>query len=604
LPPQSFTDTGETGEFSLRIVLHRNIPDDLSLREQWNTLVMQMEPPEVFYTHQWAVAVQRAYRDFLEPWLLLQYEGEVLTGVAALATEQGRATFLAGNTADYCDFLSHPSGRARFLDTVFAELRNAGVEDVVLTNLPADSATIKSLRPVADRHKYHIFLRTAYLCAQVQLGSGKTREELKAATNKRKMFRRSMNLLVKQGRVSLAHRATWGAIEPTLHEYSVAHVARFLATGRVSNLVSTHRRVFLGELARLLSGSGWLVLSELVVENQRIAWNYGFQFHGSWSWYQPTFDTAFEQVSPGYCLLTKMISEACDAPEMNVVDLGLGAEGYKERFANTTRRTLHGTITTSRGHQVREMLRYRAAQAVKSSPRLEAGIRAGIQRWGFARRRFRQGGPRGFVAWAAQRLSGLLSRRDEVLFWQWSPDSPPERENVAGRALRLEPLTLEILARAAMQFEGDSQTYAYLLRAANRLRSDRAKGFALLDEKGTPVHFCWVAAFEGFYMDELNISLSAPAPNASLIFDCWTPAEARARGYYGVAVTLTARQVLREGQSPWIFTAASNQASIRGLAKTRFERRYSMIRRKTLMVQRLERVASPTHPAMEVPVRS
>ena len=50
--------------------------------------------------------------------------------------------------------------------------------------------------------------------------------------------------------------------------------------------------------------------------------------------------------------------DACDMDEMEVVDLGLGAEGYKERFGNSTRQTLHVTLTRSwprhhaRNHQV------------------------------------------------------------------------------------------------------------------------------------------------------------------------------------------------------------------------------------------------------------
>ena len=96
----------------------------------------------------------------------------------------------------------------------------------------------------------------------------------------------------------------------------MAHVARFLATGRISNIATAQRRVFLSELARLLSGSGWLALSRMLVADRPIAWNYGFCFHGSWFWYQPTFDSSYERLSPGYCLLSRIISEACDQEEM------------------------------------------------------------------------------------------------------------------------------------------------------------------------------------------------------------------------------------------------------------------------------------------------
>ena len=134
-------------------------------------------------------------------------------------------------------------------------------------------------------------------------------------------------------------------------------------------------RTFLPALAELLSEAGWLVLTRLLAGDQPVAWNYGFQFAGSWFYYQPTFDARWRQFSPGFCLLTKMVEQACDNPEIHLLDLGLGEEGYKERFASAYRQTLHATITDSRAVRLRETVRYHAAAAVKSSPRLEHWVR-------------------------------------------------------------------------------------------------------------------------------------------------------------------------------------------------------------------------------------
>jgi hypothetical protein len=154
-----------------------------------------------------------------------------------------------------------------------------------------------------------------------------------------------------------------------------------------------------------------------------------------------------------------------------------------------------------------------------------------------------------------------------------------------------------------MYFEGDLQTEAYILRAAMRLRS-KATGFAFLNEEGVPVHFCWTAAFEGFYMAELKTKLNASSANDWLIFDCWTPHLVRGRGYYGMAVKELARHLTSEARSPWIFSASSNQASLRGLAKTGFERRFSMVRRKVLMMQWVKKVLPMAHSNVEVLVGS
>jgi CelD/BcsL family acetyltransferase involved in cellulose biosynthesis len=576
----------------MRIVLHRDIPDDPLLQEQWNALVQKMERPEIFYTHQWALAVCRAFGESLLPMLLLMYEGEKLTGVAALATDPARmsASFLSGASADYCDLLSDPDDRAELVDAVLAELQRAGLPSIVFTSLPAESATMKALRSAARKHGYHLFVRPTAVCAQVDLGSQEERVKLKTALGKKKIFRHSMNSLGREGAVSFSHLVTWEAIEPVLAGFSVAHVARFLAMGRISNIASARRRTFLSELARSLSGNGWLVLSRMLVGDRPIAWNYGFQFQGSWFWYQPTFDTSYERLSPGHCLLSKIISEACDQAGMRLVDLGLGAEGYKERFATSARPTLHATFTKSLDRHTREFVRYYAGQAVKFVPGAESAVRAVLGYIGRTRRRFEEGGIQGSATRGAKRVASLLNSCEEVLFYQWMGEEPGPRREVSWKGLSLRPVDLETLAVAAMSYENEADTLGYLLRSARRLHPKTGQGFALFDPDRTPVHFCWVADFEGFEVKELKTQLSAPSQNAAMIFDCWTPQSKRGRGYFGIALSLTARHVLKAGKEPWIFSPNPNRSSGRCIERAGFQKRYCMIRKRTLAWQRLSKI--------------
>ena len=103
-------------------------------------------------------------------------------------------------------------------------------------------------------------------------------------------------------------------------------------------------------------------------------------------------------------------------------------------------------------------------------------------------------------------------------------------------------------------------------------------------------------------MDELNTRLVSPSPNAAMIFDCWTPQAVRGQGFYAATVSLLAQRLAREGKDPWIFSAAINQSSITGLASSGFQKRYSLVRRKTFLLQRLNKV--PLTVPTEVPVGS
>jgi CelD/BcsL family acetyltransferase involved in cellulose biosynthesis len=364
----------------LRIAVHREIPEDPELHRQWNAVALQAERPQVFYTCDWALAVQAAYRSSLKPLLLLGYDANRLIGVASLATDPtGRnVSFLAAITADYCDFLTAPQRRGEFVDAVFAELRKMNAASLALSNLPADSQTANSLHDAAGKHGLHVFMRPAYLCSQVELGSGDRRQELKAALAGKKKLRRYLREMERDGPVSFVHLQSREEIQAALPAFADAHVARFLATGRVSSLATPERRFFLEELARRFDGSGVVRLSLLKINDRPVAWNYGFQFHGSWFWYQPTFDSHQEENSPGHCLLSKIVIEACDMEGMEVVDLGLGAEGYKERFGNSTRQTLYVVVTRSLLRHLRDRIRYRAASALKQSPKIESIVRRAL----------------------------------------------------------------------------------------------------------------------------------------------------------------------------------------------------------------------------------
>ena len=362
---------------NLRLVVHREIPEDDRLACQWNELVWQMECPEVFYTYEWALAVSRAYRESVTPLLILAYEQDSLAGVVALATNHDRREtfFLASATGDYCDFLSSPASRLEFLDLVLVELRRLKMPALVAASLPANSATACALRAATQRYGYKMFSRPASMCAQIGLGSSASRRKLKDSVINRKALRYSLKGLGKHGPVSVDHLKSRDSLNTALPEFMRAHITRFSVAGRRSNLADPQRQAFLAELAGLLSPEGWIVLTLLRVGDHPVAWNYGFIFSGSWFYYQPTFDTDWRQFSPGFCLLSKIVQAACDDPEIERVDLGLGEEGYKERFSTGTRQTLDVTVTASTARYLKETARYRVVAAIKSSPRFENGVR-------------------------------------------------------------------------------------------------------------------------------------------------------------------------------------------------------------------------------------
>jgi len=564
----------------------KEIPEDPNLRQQWDALVSLVDRPQVFYTYEWSLAVQRTYHVSFHPLLVLAYdESESLVGVVALAVGQDgkRVTFLCATTGDYCDFVSEREHKPAFVSAVLGELRKQGLDDVTLTNLPADSDTLSAVRKASRQNGYRVYARTAYVCAQVafsQLEKSKDGKPFAPGLKRLKRFTKAMGSAAP---VRSNHIRSWQAMEPILPEFMQAHVARFLEIGRISNIANPIRRRFMAELAKLLGEKDWVVLSRMFAGERAVAWHYGFTYQGSWFWYQPTFDSSVEKHWPGFCLLSQVIQDGIDQG-MTMLDLGLGSEAYKAKFANETRETLYVTLYHSMLKHWATAFRDRMAQAVRVRPavekiaeRLRQGMRAVLAR-------LRRDGTPQTLAWMWKRVLGLVWAREEVVLYEWEYTAGATMQS---RGLQLHPVDLGRLAVAAMEYEDDEATLGYLLRSTRRLREGGIEGFVLTSEDGRPLHFAWVAPMNGFFCSELGGALRGSTDSA-IVFDCWTPSVARGHGYYTQAIACIADRLRASGSRPWIFSAAGNVASIRGIGKAGFQRRYSMVRHQTLGRQRIE----------------
>ena len=559
-----------------RITVLERIPEDLELRRSWNDLILCGDRPEVFYTYEWAIAIQRAYGSSLSPLLFLAYEADSLIGIVALATRaNGEVVFLAADTGDYCDFLSRPEIRSSFIDMVLDELKKRNVQKIVLTNLPADSPSAKAISEVSWKHHFHFHRRTAYRCARVELGRGDQRIEVKKTVIGKKRLRRNLREMEKIGKVVIQHDTSWEKVEPLLPAFMRTHVVRFLEAGKISSIVHSERRAFLAELSRELSNSGWVVVSRFLVDHNIAASHLGFRFGRSWFWYQPTLNRVFGDYSPGYCLLAKIVEQACDSPDIDVVDLGLGAEGYKDRFTTASRETLYCELNRSYSQHTRTAVRYRVAETLRSLPKIESRVRHAMLHLYNFKSRLQSIGVKKTLAWSVKRLAHAAAGSEDILFF----DSPANSRPIPARGMTLVPLDPDLIGDAAIHYGQDTGALHYLMRCAKRLAAENIQGYALL-ANGIPVHFCWVRDFEGFDMPELNRRLQAPAADAVMVFDCYTPASVRGYGYFSQAISLTAATLQRTAKSPWIFVASTDHSSVRGIQKSAFQYKFTLGRRR------------------------
>jgi len=559
----------------LHVVVHKGIPDSKDLQSAWQTLVQTVDRPQIFYTYEWARSVARAYEGSLDPLLITAFDEGELVGVAALAANYSdrQASFLAGTTADYCDFICIEHYRKQFVDQVLEKIEDLGVETLVLANLPADSPTAWILREIGRRRGFSILSRPAYHCAQVIFRSGGERAAVKNAASQKQVVRRHLKALGKLGQVRIEHLTGEAEVTQALPEFARMHVSRFLSTGKLSSLASNERREFLRELTREFSGTGQVVLSRLTFQGYPIAYHFGFRFGDAWFWYQPTFDTEFQQYSPGLCLLAKIIEAAAEDPALQMVDLGLGAEDYKGRWSSQGRDTLHVIASRSSLTYCREAVRYHVGRTIQRNPRLLRAVRRGFAATLAMKRRNQS--PWEIAISLGEKISDRVMNGPEIIFFE-----KPESDAVVSE-MRILPATMNLFASAAMHYAEDSETLNYLVRASARVGCSSYRGLVLVDDNELPVHFCWVTPFEKFYLSELKREVSAPEPNSTLIFDCWTPGSKRGKGHYASTISQIAADIHRSGSRAWIFAAATRLSSLRGIRKAGFVERFSVVLRRS-----------------------
>jgi CelD/BcsL family acetyltransferase involved in cellulose biosynthesis len=561
----------------VRVTVLKEIPEDPDLSEAWNSLVLAMENPEVFFTYQWALAASRGFQKHLSPLLFLMYDSDQLAGVVALAVDPKapRALFfLTSSTADYCDILSAPANRKAVILALLEEIQKLGFGDLVLANVPSNSATLQELPGVAGSRRFYVTSRTAYNCGVVQLEGEEQRETLLQSLAGKSREKRALKRLTNLGTVKVIHLTEPEQIGTSLESIISAQISRFLASSRVSPLVGPERRTFLRQLSDLLSQSGWLKISQLEIDGRPVAWNYGFRFGGSWFWYLPTFQMEYEHVSPGSCLLRLLVEEGARDASLQWLDLGLGDEPYKERFANKVRQTRYVHLSHGFPRHVvsasREMLSSTAARFPQFGDKLR-DARAFCQ---VVTNRIQEDGVTATARQSIRKVVRSFASQDEVLLFE-----APETQIPGDTAIQLLPLTREHLVEASILNAGDTHTLRYLMRCAKRLTKPCASGFLLQDETGRPIHFLWIDNYDGFRLSEIAHSLEPYSPNAAMIFDCWTPAAERGRGHYATALRQAAAKILREGRTAWIFSGASNASSLRGILKAGFVYRFSLVRR-------------------------
>jgi CelD/BcsL family acetyltransferase involved in cellulose biosynthesis len=541
---------------------------------RWDDTVATMRDPSVFFTHGWMIAAAEAFQDRWKPSLVVVERSGAFVGGAGVAldlADERRAHMLGAITADYCDIVSAPADHGEVAVAVLQTLREAGVTTLRLPNVPEGSPTLAAASELSAAARFRAQVRPETRAPRILFGSPSVRESISAAIADKESVKRHRRQLEREGPVEVVRTDTWPEAESHLMAAARHQSARFLATGRPAPLADPARLEFLRNICRRASEAGWLDARSLLVADQAVAWNIGFRFASTISWYLPAFDTARQKLWPGEVLLAEVVRQAAEDPMVTMVDLGIGTEFYKSRFSNEEITTYEVTFASTRSAHAR----LRAKQsAVRFADRTGHGeqLRRLSDTAAGRLHRLNQETPRSATTLIARNLKTRIRKKTEMRFFEWME---PDPQRFADDPRRLVPASWEVLGAAVLRFGSGDDAAIYLSRSAERL-DEGGLGWALLDGNGEPVHLAWAFRAPDTSFSELNNrTLEQLGQRDWVIVDSYTPATERGKRHFPMAISLIGRELAKEAATVWGFASVDNVPSLKGLDAAGFRYRFT-----------------------------
>lgn len=541
------------------------------LSGEWARLQEAGRRPEIFQSFAWARAAWRARPAGAEAITVLVRRGDECAGLLPLLAHDRTLTFLAGIGSDYNDLLADHADSAAVLEVALDALltmRSPLWDRCWLKNVPTDGNLAFALERLPRRLQARFARVATTACPTIQFGAD--REAQVRALAGKESLKRHHARLEKRGKLSFRHLEDRAAVRAHLPAFFRQHVQRRALASEDSQFLDPRQRSFFEALVDELDPASALRFSVLEWNDRPIAYHLGFQAHGKFIWYKPSFDVNLWNEGPGEVLLRYLLLY-CGSADVREFDFTVGAESFKYRFATAERHNWGLTFSRSqvRGRITEWSIRARsqAERQVPAAWSLVQGLkRAWIRMAGRARLLLRERALVELLRMLARRVLEAVVTRDEVIVYHFAggQDGDNSPLSSAREELEIRPGTLADWADMAVAHPGE---FAARRVQGGRERLKRGDHLFVAVRDGRTVHAAWIGRRNCLDLSfELGpgraIPLAAPAP---VIFDCWTAPIDRGQGIYTKVLRRLARHALAEASAVYIYALVSNRASRRGI---------------------------------------
>ena len=302
------------------------------LQGEWQRLWHADPRAEFFQCFEWTRAWWAAFGVGVELCAPVVYENGEIALILPLVRERSTLRFLGSPQCDYADALCYPGSESELLALAFRTLLQSVPEwrECVLDHLRPDSHIVRAWSELPAEFRALTRLDRSDGCPTIVF-AGK-REEVLGEVLAGKHLRRRLNKLKKAGTVTFRHLEEKREAQRHLTRFFRCHRRRCAALAKTSCFDEASMRDLMRSLVEQMDLSRELRFGVLELNGHPLAWSFGFQSHGKYSYYQQTFDIDAEEYAPGEVLLRFLLDYAMGSVEREF-DFLRGDEFFKKRYA-------------------------------------------------------------------------------------------------------------------------------------------------------------------------------------------------------------------------------------------------------------------------------
>jgi len=343
-----------------------------ALRVAWQRLLQRCTPVSIFQTFEWHEAWWTTFGHGCELHLLLVEDDVGLRAIApfVIETRPGlwraqRCLTLLGtrnHASDYADVIV-PRGDTQAAQAVLDWVIANPVDwhSLQLENIPGDSPTLARYAEHAALPQ--TLLQFAAAAPARRLGDA---AENRALLQK-KSLRRHVNGFRRDGGVALRRLREPAEIDAHLEGLFEQHCRRWANTPTPSLFNDPQQREFYRAVAARLDPESELNFSVVLWRDAPIAYHFGFERDGVFTWYKPSFEPSLAKRSPGEVLLALLFEDAIERG-LREFDFTVGDESFKYRFANIERQVYRLRVYRHLSARLPALARHTLKRWIRRSP--------------------------------------------------------------------------------------------------------------------------------------------------------------------------------------------------------------------------------------------